>query len=156
MYAFYLSRLSGTASVAVFYHVNGQLQRAYSRLIETSVCHKKTQFYHNQISLSTDLIINSTGHYFLIQAFKALYLVIILTCQCMYSIVKCTGHHPGVVYPLFKPYWFYSDVHYFYAAADDDNESVTGIKCVYLMFHTHESSLQHMFTYIKDYPYKCL
>ena len=43
----------------------------------------------------------------------------------MYSVVKCTGHHPGVVYPLFKSYCFYSDVHYFYAAAaDDDDESV--------------------------------
>ena len=40
----------------------------------------------------------------------------------MYSVVKCTGHHPGVVYPLFKPYCFYSDVHYFYAAADDDDD----------------------------------
>jgi len=45
---------------------------------------------------------------------------IILTHQCMYSVVKCTGHHPGVVYPLFKPYF---TVMYIIFYADDD-ESV--------------------------------
>ena len=65
----------------------------------------------------------------------------------MYSVVKWTGHHPGVVYPLFKPYCFYSDVHYFYAAAaaaaaDDDDESVRLVLSVSTLCSTfHERSL---------------
>lgn len=121
MYAFYLSCISGTADVAVLYHVNGQLQRAYSRLIETSVCHKKCNFtitkYHlAQTLYSISLVIFDTG-------FKSpLLSEIILTRQCMYSVVKCTGHHPGVVYPLFKPY-----THYFYADGDESVRLVLSV-----------------------------
>ena len=160
MYAFYLSCPSATAGVAVLYHVNGQLQSAYSRLIETSVCHKKHNFtiikYHlAQTLYSISLVIFDIGFN------SPLLSEDILTRQCMYSVVKCTGHHLGVVYPLFKPYCFYSDVHYFYAAAaaadDEDDESVRLVLSVSTLRSTfHERSLQHMFTYIKDYPYKCL
>ena len=79
----------------------------------------------------------------------------------MYSVVKCTGLHTGVVYPLFKPYCFYSDVHYFYAAAaaaaDDDGESVQLVLSVSTLCSTFmKGHCDFMFTYIKDYPYKCL
>ena len=140
MYGFYLSCPSATAGVAVLYHVNGQLQSAYSRLIETSVCHKKHNFtiikYHLAQTLYSILLV-----IFNIGFNSPLLSEIILTHQCMYSVVKCTGHHPGVVYPLFKPYCFYSDVHCFYAVST---------LCSTLMKGHY--TVQHIFTYIKDYP----
>ena len=69
----------------------------------------------------------------------------------MCSVVKCTGHHPGVVYPLFKPYCFYNDVHYFYA----DDERVRLVLSVSTLCSTlmkGHYTVYHIFTCIKDYP----